>query len=452
MINHALIDCIKSILSVKRKPSKRGSKMNARYQGRIDGFKEEVCKSNEEVMADLKRTKEDVERLMKGEEQLQKSLSTLKRHLGEDVAALIKKLISKIDEHHQKSSNARLKLKDSLKDILKNEEKLISARKVLDSASTLQDACAVVDETEQINLVVREWTENFKEYVAREDNQLQRRNKELKVSERFHSNLMKFLLHEPGEEAFHPIPITVAAASKMDLSSQVTAIGLWEMSTPVKNLIEEGRVFALREKDNERRSAKITIENGELLLKSLQDEDEPIPKAYYIQYEDVLGLAISKSTVFLDLETKGLSVGRVFILLTDNGKYYNIHEHFTGGRGGSYSGTPLQIANKGQLWERAVCGYQISEAVSGDVADHCLDRRYVIPSNNGAVWLLNSSRTPPLIGIHTGPCLINYGEQLGNVIEGMDILSDAIHWSEDIKDIMVSQCGLVLPTKVALAR
>ncbi|XP_064119464.1 uncharacterized protein LOC135224415 isoform X2 [Macrobrachium nipponense] len=451
MVNHALIDCMKSILSVKRKPGKLGSKMNSRYQERLDGFKQVVCKSNEEVMADLKRMKEDVERLMKGEEQLQEGLLALKHHLSEDISAHIQKLMSKIDERHQKSSNARLNLKDSLKDILKNEGKLVSARTVLDSASTLQDASAVIDETEEINMVVREWAENLKEYVVKEDNQLLERNKELKVSERFHSKLMKFLIHEPGEEAFHLIPITGVAASKMDLSSQVTAIGLWEMSIPVKILVEEGRVFALQEKDNTRRSAKITIEKGELLMYSLQDEDEPTPKAYYVQYEDVLGLAISKSTVFLDLETKGLSVGRVFILLTDSGRYYNIHKHFTGGSGESYSGTPLQMANRGQLWERAVCGYQISEVENGDVGDHCLESRYAIPSNNGAVWLLNNSRTPPLIGIHMGPFMPNYNIHLGNVEEGMDILSDAIHWSEDIKDVKISQCGLVLPIKSALA-
>ncbi|XP_066970466.1 uncharacterized protein [Macrobrachium rosenbergii] len=274
---------------------------------------------------------------------------------------------------------------------------------------------------------------------------------ELKASERFHSNLMKFLLHEPGEEAFHPIPITVAAASKMDLSSQVTAIGLWEMSTPVKILVEEGRVFALQEKNSKRRSAKITIENGELLLYSLQDEDEPIPKAYYVQYEDVLSLANSKSTVFLDLGTKGLSVGRVFILLTDKGRANNIHGHFTGGSGESYLGTPLQIGNKGQLWERAVFGYQVSEAVSGNVAAYSLKKNNVIQSNRGLVFLLNTSRTPPLIGIHTGPYMPNSGSHVGTVEEGMAILSGAIHWSEDVKDIIVSQCGLVLPTKVTLA-
>ncbi|XP_064119467.1 uncharacterized protein LOC135224416 isoform X2 [Macrobrachium nipponense] len=451
MVNQALIDCITSILSVKRKPSKRGSKMNARYQERIDGFKEEVCKSNGEVMADLKHMKEDVERLMKGEEQLQKSLSTLKRHLSEEVPAHIQKLMSKIDEHIQKSSNARLKLKESLKDVLKNEEKLVSARTVLDSASTLEDTSAVIDETEEINMVVREWVESLKEFVSKEDNQLQERNKELKVSERFHSNLMKFLVHEPEKGAFHLIPITGVAASKMDLSSQVTAIGLWEMSTPVRILVEEGRVFALLESNNTRRSAKITIENGELLVYSLQDEDEPIPKAYYVQYEDVLSLTISKSTVFLDLETKGLSVGRVFILLTDNGIANNIHGHFTGGSGESYLGTPLQIANKGQLWERAVCGYKVSEAISGNVAAHSLNKNNVKHSNSGVVWLLDQYRTPPLIGIHSGPFMPNNGTQVGNVEEGIDILSDAIHWSEDIKDLMVSQCGLVLPTKVALA-
>ncbi|XP_066970494.1 uncharacterized protein [Macrobrachium rosenbergii] len=453
MVNHALIDCISSILDVKRKPTKRESKMNARYQERIDGFKEEVCKSNEEVMADLKRTKEDIERLMKGEEHHQKSLSTLKRHLSEEVPAHTQKLISKIDEHLRKSNNARHKLKGSLKDVLKNEEKLVSARIVLDSASTFQDTSAVIDETEEINMIVREWTENIKEYVSKEDNQLQERNKELKVSERFHINLMKFLVHEPGEEAFHLTPITGVAASKMDLSSQVTAIGLWEMSTPVKILVEEGRVFALQEINNKRSSAKITIENGELLLYSLQDEDEPIPKAYYVQYEDVLSLAFSESKVFLDLETKGLSVGRVFILLTDYGRANSIQGHFTGGSGESYIGTPLQISNQGQLWERAVCGYKVSEAVSGNVATHALNKNNVLQSNNGVVWLLDASRTPPLIGIHTGPFMPTGNAQVGNVEGGgMAILSDAIHWSEDVKDVMVSQCGLVLPTKVALAR
>ncbi|XP_064119456.1 uncharacterized protein LOC135224414 isoform X2 [Macrobrachium nipponense] len=451
MVNHALIDCINSFLAVKRKPSKLGSKKNARYQERIDGLKEEVCKSNEEVMADLKHMKEDVERLMKGEEQFQTSLSTLRRYLSEDVLAHFQKLISKIDEHHQKSSNARLKLKDSLKDILKNEGKLVSARKVLDSASTLEDTSAVIDETEDINMDVRDWTDNLKEYVANEDNQLQERNKELKVSEKFHSKLMKLLISEPEEDAFHLIPITGVAASKMDLSSQVTAIGLWEMSIPVKILVEEGRVFALQEKDNTRKSAKITIENGELLLYSLQDEEEPVPNAYYVQYEDVLGLAISKSTVFLDLETKGLSVGRVSILLNDNGRHYDIHKHFTGGSGESYSGTPLQIANRGQLWERALFGYQISEVVSGDVADFSLEHNHVTPGNRGIVWNLNHSRTPPLFGIHMGPCALSYGGHMGNVEEGMDILSDALHWSKDIKEVKVSQCGLVLPTKGAVA-
>ncbi|XP_068241940.1 uncharacterized protein [Palaemon carinicauda] len=447
MINQAFLDSSKIVIPSKKKPYKRCTKMSSAYQQRLIDFKEDVYNTNKEVMKDVRDIKNDIGRLLKGELELQNELHARKNYFSEDVFAQIQKILSKIEENHKKSVDVCLKLRKSLKDVGKNEEKLVSARGLLDSANTLQDASAVIDETEEISMVVSEWTHSIKEYISKEDCQLQERNKELQVLERYGKNLMKSLMYQPEEEACHLSPITGVSVSEMDLSSQVTALGLWEMRTPVKLLVEQGRVFALQVSNDKRRSARISIENGKLHLYSLQDEETPIPKAYYVEYEDVHNLARCPCTVFLDLKKKGLLVGRVHIVLDSNGKSCNMHLQFTGANGQSYSNTPLQVSNKGQLWEKVVCGYEMSEAVSGNTDHHSLTSNNGMQNESGAVWLLDHGRTPPLIGIHTGPFQPHSGSPLGFVEEDLSVLSDVVYWSDDMKDVMISQCGLVLPTK-----
>lgn len=445
MINRALLECISSLPALRRQYSRQASKKSTAYQQRIADFKKDVCTANEVISSDLGELEKDVERIMRVEEDFQEGYNRQKSEFCHRVLDQIKEFQANMDGHFEASRTSSLRLQKLRQELKKREEKLASAKRTLDSASSLEEMASLMDKTEEVNTAVNGWAESAREDLLEKETQIQERKKALKASQKMQNSLTKALTSKPKEDVLHPVPITGASASKMDLSSQVTALGLWEMRSPVRRLVEQGRVYALQTDGNKRRSAKITIESNQLLLYSLQEEEKPIPKAYYVQYEDVRSLATSESTVFMDLTMKGGELGRVHILLNENGRYRSVHHHFTGGSGDSYVNMPLQIANRGQLWERVVLGYHMSEAVSDNVSRYCLARSSVVHSDKGAVWYLDSG-TPPVIGIHTGPFQPKGGTMYGNVVEGLSTISDAVYWCDDIKDIIVSKCGLVLTT------
>ncbi|XP_068241944.1 uncharacterized protein [Palaemon carinicauda] len=446
MINRALLECINSLPALRRSYNRQPSKKSAAYQKRISDFKKDVRAANEVIASDLGELEKDLERLMRVEGEFRENFNRHKSDFNQEILGPIKGSLASMDGHFETSRTSSVRLLKLQQELKKREEKLDSAKRTLDSASTLEEMASLMDTAEEVNTSVSGWVESVRDDLLEEECQVHERKKALKASEKLQIGLKKVLTSKPKDETGFAVPITGASASKMDLSRQITALGLWEMRPPVKRLVERGRVFALQTEGGRRRSAKIALEDDTLVLYSLQDEERPIPKAYYVQYDDVRSLATPESTIFMDLNMKGTDLGRVHILLNEHGRYRALHHHFTGGTGGSYVNTPLQIANRGQLWERAVLGFQMPDAVSENLPRYSLVKSSVIQSDRGAVWYLDSG-TPHIIGIHTGPSQPKSGTMFGNVVQGLGALSDAIYWCEDIKDIVISQCGLVMRIK-----
>ncbi|XP_066970520.1 uncharacterized protein [Macrobrachium rosenbergii] len=237
MINRALLECISSLPALRRQYSRQASKKSTAYQQRIADFKKDVCTANEVISSDLGELEKDVERIMRVEEDFQEGYNRQKSEFCHRVLDQIKEFQANMDGHFEASRTSSLRLQKLRQELKKREEKLASAKRTLDSASSLEEMASLMDKTEEVNTAVNGWAESAREDLLEKETQIQERKKALKASQKMQNSLTKALTSKPKEDVLHPVPITGASASKMDLSSQVTALGLWEMRFPEVSLV-----------------------------------------------------------------------------------------------------------------------------------------------------------------------------------------------------------------------
>ncbi|XP_064119453.1 E3 ubiquitin-protein ligase RNF168-like [Macrobrachium nipponense] len=222
MINRALLECISSLPVLRRQYTRQASKKSTVYQQRIADFKKDVCTANELISSDLKELEKDVERIMRVEEEFQEGYNRQKSEFCHRVLDQIKEYQANMDGHFESSRTCSLRLQKLRQELKKREEKLAAAKRTLDSTSSLEEMASLMDKTEEVNTAASGWVESVREDLLEKETQIQERKKALKASEKMQISLTKALTSKPKEDILHPVPITGASASKMDLSSQVT--------------------------------------------------------------------------------------------------------------------------------------------------------------------------------------------------------------------------------------
>ncbi|XP_069193623.1 uncharacterized protein [Procambarus clarkii] len=152
------------------------------------------------------------------------------------------------------------------------------------------------------------------------------------------------------------------------------------MSEPVKRLVEAGRVVAVKrlveagwvlavqEDQDGCRSARITLQDGQLYLHPLLRQPSPA-HAHTLQESEVVGMLEPSCTLaFLDLGWAGSTRGQVTIRLTPDSP---LARQFvllcTGQRGHTYCNTKLlEVMNKGEPGEHVVAGdYESNDGEGG---------------------------------------------------------------------------------------
>ncbi|XP_069180707.1 uncharacterized protein [Procambarus clarkii] len=227
---------------------------------------------------------------------------------------------------------------------------------------------------------------------------------------------------------------------------------LRRMREPVKSLVEAGRVVAVQEDQDGRRSARITLQDGQLYLHPLLRQPTPA-HAHTIQESDVVGVLDPSCTLaFLDLGWAGSTRGRVTIRLTPDTP---VARQFvllcTGQRGHTFRNTKLLgVEYKGYPGEYVVGGeYESNDGKGGAPLLPDLRGRYRQSGQAGAVrswwWPLEGPRSAQFaIATRDRQAGHQWPYVFGDVVSGLDVVRAAVNHS-DITEVTVVDCGVVLP-------
>ncbi|XP_069193755.1 peptidyl-prolyl cis-trans isomerase-like [Procambarus clarkii] len=232
---------------------------------------------------------------------------------------------------------------------------------------------------------------------------------------------------------------------------QLTVEDLRRMREPVKRLVEAGRVVAVQEDQDGRRSARITLQDGQLFLHPLLRQPTPA-HAHTLQESEVVGVLEPSCTLaFLDLGWAGSTRGRVTIRLTpDTPLARQFVLLCTGQRGHTYRNTKLlEVWDKGQPGECVGGGdYGSNDGKGGAPLLSDLQGQYRRSDRAGAVlcWLAPGDPKSAQFTITTRD--LQGGKQrvnvFGDVVSGLDVVRAAVNHS-NIREVTVVDCGVVLP-------
>ncbi|XP_069193150.1 peptidyl-prolyl cis-trans isomerase-like [Procambarus clarkii] len=234
---------------------------------------------------------------------------------------------------------------------------------------------------------------------------------------------------------------------------QLTVEDLRRMREPVKRLVEAGRVLAVQEDQDGRRSARITLQDGQLYLHPLLRQPTPAhAHAHTLQESEVVGVLEPSCTLaFLDLGWAGSTRGRVTIRLTpDTPLARQFVLLCTGQRGHTYRNTKLLwVECKGEPGECVAGGdYESNDGKGGAPLLPDLQGQYRESGRAGAVWALWGPGGPwcAQFGIVTRdlPDGVQWPDVFGDVVSGLDVVRAAVNHS-DITEVTVVDCGVVLP-------
>ncbi|XP_069161681.1 peptidyl-prolyl cis-trans isomerase-like isoform X1 [Procambarus clarkii] len=219
----------------------------------------------------------------------------------------------------------------------------------------------------------------------------------------------------------------------------------------VKRLVEAGRVLAVQEDQDGRRSARITLQDGQLYLHPLLRQPTPA-HAHTLQESEVVGVLEPSCTLaFLDLGWAGSTRGRVTIRLTpDTPLARQFVLLCTGQRGHTYRNTKLlRVGNKGEPGEWVKGGdYESNDGEGGAPLLPDLQGQYQGSGQAGVVCAMSGPGGPRCaqFGIATRDRQggSRWSGVFGDVVSGLDVVRAAVNHS-NIREVTVVDCGVMLP-------
>ncbi|XP_069181310.1 uncharacterized protein [Procambarus clarkii] len=312
----------------------------------------------------------------------------------------------------------------------------------LDTVNTLQEVDTTIDTAHECKMKVEDWLRKCQEIFP----DVKTVHTSVKVQETIREAL-EMMTTETSATA-DPVHLGDTASSIMNKVQEITR------EIPQKHLtrlVEAGRVVAVQEDQDGRRSARITLQDGLLYLHPLLRQPMPA-HAHTLQESEVVGVLESSCTLaFLDLGWAGSTRGRVTIRLTpDTPLARQFVLLCTGQRGHTYRNTKLlQVMAKGQPGEYVEGGdYESNDGKGGAPLLSDLQGQYRRSAWAGAVWAMGGQEGPRCAQfvITTRDCQGDYQWSwvFGDVVSGLDVVRAAVNHS-DITEVTVVDCGVVLP-------
>ncbi|XP_069180680.1 uncharacterized protein [Procambarus clarkii] len=349
----------------------------------------------------------------------------------------------------------------------------------LDTVNTAQEVFMTINEVDQCNMEVEDWLQKCQELFP----DVNTVHTSVKVQETIREAL-EMTTTETGATA-DPVHLGDSDSSIMTKvqeitgeipQKEITVEDLRRMSEPVKRLVEAGRVVAVKslveagrvvavkslveagrvvavqEDQDGRRSARITLQDGQLYLHPLLRQPTPA-HAHTIQESDVVGVLDPSCTLaFLDLGWAGSTRGRVTIRLTpDTPLARQFVLLCTGQRGHTFRNTKLlRVGDKGRPGERVKGGdYERNDGQGGAPLLPDLQGQYRESGQAGTVgsgWGLPGGPKSAqfVIATRNRQAGDQWPNVFGDVVSGLDVVRAAVNHS-DITEVTVVDCGVVLP-------
>ncbi|XP_069193502.1 tripartite motif-containing protein 5-like isoform X1 [Procambarus clarkii] len=324
----------------------------------------------------------------------------------------------------------------------------------LNTVNTAQEVFMTINEVDQCNMEVENWLRKCQELFP----DVKTVHTSVKVQETIREAL-EMMTTETGATA-DTVHLGDSASSIMNKvqeitgeihQKQLTVEDLHRMREPVKRLVEAGRVLAVQEDQDGRRSARITLQDGQLYLHPLLRQPTPT-HAHTLQESEVVGVLEPSCTLaFLDLGWAGSTRGRVTIRLTpDTPLARQFVLLCTGQRGHTYRNTKLlEVWDQGQPGEWVEGGdYESNDGEGGAPLLPDLQGQYRESGQAGAVWARWRPGDPrsAQFTITTRDRQDGYlwSHVFGDVVSGLDVVRAAVNHS-DIREVTVVDCGVVLP-------
>ncbi|XP_069193497.1 uncharacterized protein [Procambarus clarkii] len=335
----------------------------------------------------------------------------------------------------------------------------------LDTVNTAQEVFMTINEVDQCNMEVENWLKKCQKLFP----DVKTVHTSVKVQETIREAL-EMTTTETGATA-DPVHLGDSASSIMNKvqeiteeipQKQLTVEDLRRMSEPVKRLVEAGRVVAVKrlveagrvlavqEDQDGRRSARITLQDGQLYLHPLLRQPTPA-HAHTLQESEVVGMLEPSCTLaFLDLGWAGSTRGRVTIQLTpDTPLARQFVLLCTGLWGHTYHNTKLLwLGNKGEPEEWVGGGdYEFNDGWGGAPLLPDLQGQYRESGRAGTVWVrgaLGSARSAQFfITTRDRQDGGQWPLVIGDVVSGLDVVRAAVNHS-DITEVTVVDCGVLL--------
>ncbi|XP_069192278.1 uncharacterized protein [Procambarus clarkii] len=324
----------------------------------------------------------------------------------------------------------------------------------LNTVNTLQEVDTTIDTADECSMKVEDWLKKCQELFP----DVKTVHTSVKVQETI-KEALEMTTTETGATA-DPVHLGDSASSIMNKvqeitgeipQKQLTVEDLRRMREPVKRLVEAGRVLAVQEDQDSRRSAMITLQDGQLYLHPLLRQPTPT-YAHTLQESEVVGVLEPSCTLaFLDLGWAGSTRGRVTIRLTpDTPLARQFVLLCTGQRGHTYRNTKLlRVWNKGQPWECVVGGdYESNDGCGGAPLLPDLQGQYRGSGQAGVVLAWGELGGPWsaqfVITTRDRQDGVQWLNVFGDVVSGLDVVRAAVNHS-DIREVTVVDCGVVLP-------
>ncbi|KAG7169278.1 E3 ubiquitin-protein ligase TRIM13-like 1, partial [Homarus americanus] len=269
----------------------------------------------------------------------------------------------------------------------------------LDTVSSAQEVVTSIDDSDRYSVETEDWIQKCRELFP-DINAIHTSvtvkatiKKAIKV---FTTEMGAIAAPDPALEGATASPTTLMERVER-LTGRVSLCGLnvdnlRNMSGAVKSLVESGRVFAVHQDQDNLRSAKITLKDGQLYLHTLLSQPTPT-NAHTIQHSDIMDALDPSSTLaFLDLAWEGLAKGRVLVRLSpDTPLARQFVLLCTGQRGHTYANTKLlEVTNKGKTGECVHGGdYEKNDGEGGAPLLPVMKGKYQESANEGALfsWL-----------------------------------------------------------------
>ncbi|XP_069193061.1 uncharacterized protein [Procambarus clarkii] len=336
----------------------------------------------------------------------------------------------------------------------------------LDTVNTPQEVDTTIDTADECSMKIEDWMEKCQTLFPN----VRTVHTSVKVQETIREAL-EMTTTETGATA-DPVHLGDSSSSIMNKVQEITGEiprkeltieDLRRMSEPVKRLVEAGRVVAVKrlveagrvlavqEDQDGRRSARITLQDGQLYLHPLLRQPTPT-HAHTLQESEVVGVLEPSCTLaFLDLGWAGSTRGRVTIRLTpDTPLARQFVLLCTGQQGHTYHNTKLmEVWGKGQPGEWVAGGdYESIDGEGGAPLLPDLQGQYR-ESRQAGVLLASGGPGGPrsaqfIITTRDRQDGVQWSGVFGDVVSGLDVLRAAVNHS-DITEVTVVDCGVVLP-------